>query len=148
MLQESPGEPFERLWCTERCRTRLRIEFWTLLSCRAKALMCSVYQFLQCFVGFERNGHETHANDQTNRKSRRFAFQHRPGSVRATQNQARAAQRERKGALEVPPGLRKIYKEARTRQLRAKKLVQSPRRASGGPGARTLISESSNGFYK
>ena len=33
-----------------------------------------------------------------------------PGSVRATQNRARAAQFERKSALEVPPGPPKIYK--------------------------------------
>ena len=54
-LQDPPGEPSERQWCTERLRTRLRIDFGSLLSCRAKALMCLAQQFLRCFVGFSRS---------------------------------------------------------------------------------------------
>ena len=56
-----------------------------------------------------------------------------PGSVRATQNRARAAQFERKSALEVTPGPPKIYKWARTRQLRARKRACEWPRASGPP---------------
>ena len=33
----------------------VRIDFSSLLSCRAKAPMCLAYQFLRCFVGFERS---------------------------------------------------------------------------------------------
>ena len=54
-LQDPPGEPSERQWCTERLRTRLRIDFWSLLSCRTKAPMCLAHQFLWCFAGFARN---------------------------------------------------------------------------------------------
>ena len=55
MLQDPPGEPSERQCCTERRRTRPRIDFCSLLSCRTKAPMCLAHQFLQCFVGFARS---------------------------------------------------------------------------------------------
>ena len=54
-LQDLPGEPFERQWCTKRLRTCPRIDFLSLLSCRAEAPMCLAHQFLQCFVGFARS---------------------------------------------------------------------------------------------
>ena len=53
-LQDPPSEPSKRQWCTERLRTRLRIDFWSLSSYRTKTPMCLAYQFLQCFVGFPR----------------------------------------------------------------------------------------------
>ena len=54
-LQDPLNEPYGRLCCTERSRTRLRIDFSLVLSCRAKSPMCLAYQFLQCFVAFARS---------------------------------------------------------------------------------------------
>ena len=58
-------------------RTRHRNDFWTFLSCRAKAPMCCSYQFLQCFVGFERCKQRRRARSENARKSRRFGLQNR-----------------------------------------------------------------------
>ena len=48
-------------------------------------------------------------------------------SLSAFDSMRQTGQVERKSALEVPPGPPKIYKWARTRQLRARKRVQCPR---------------------
>ena len=70
----------------------------------------------------------------------------RPREARANKFGRQNGQVGQKSALEVPPGPPKIYKWARTKQLRARKRDQSPRGASGRLGLRTLFSESSNGL--
>ena len=76
-LQDPPDGPSERLRSTERLRTRLRIDFWLVLSCCAKTPMCLAYQFLQCFVGFARSSHRTCMSADKLRKPSHFALQHR-----------------------------------------------------------------------
>ena len=39
----------------ERCRTRLRNDFSSFLSCRANAPMCQIHSSCQCFVHFEQS---------------------------------------------------------------------------------------------
>ena len=71
----------------------------------------------------------------------------RPREARANKFGRQNGQVGQKSALEVPPGPPKIYKWARTKQLRARKRDQSPRGASGRLGIRAVFSESLNGFF-
>ena len=65
------------------------------------------------------------------RKNSRLGLQNRgpgrPGNPRASKFERQNGQVERKSTSEVPAGPPKIYKWARTRQLRARKRVQCPR---------------------
>ena len=54
-LPDRPGAVSDRVWSIEHHRTRSRSDFSSILRRRAKAPMWLAYQFLQCFVGFERN---------------------------------------------------------------------------------------------
>ena len=75
-----PGPSGAMSECVRRdkqSRTRHRNVFSSFLSCRAKAPMCCSYQFLQCFVGFERCKQRTRARSENARKSRRFGLQNR-----------------------------------------------------------------------
>ena len=103
-LQDPPDGPSERLRSTERLRTRLRIDFWLVLSCCAKTPMCLAYQFLQCFVGFARSSHRTCMSADKLRNRVILPSNIEAGSVRGTQNRARATQVERKNTSEVPAG--------------------------------------------
>ena len=51
---DRPEATSERDRGIERCRTRLRSDFSSFLSCRAKAPMCQIHSSCQCFVHFER----------------------------------------------------------------------------------------------
>ena len=53
-LPGTSGAMSECVRRNKQSRTRHRNVFSSFLSCRAKAPMCSSYQFLQCFVAFER----------------------------------------------------------------------------------------------
>ena len=52
-------------------------QFFVVLSCRAKAPMCFSYQFLKCFVGFERSKRRTRVRNENTQKSRRCGLQNR-----------------------------------------------------------------------
>ena len=56
-----------------------------------------------------------------------------PGEAWRSKLERKNGQVERKSASKVPPGSPKMYKSARTRQLRARKRGQCPRRAGGPP---------------
>ena len=75
-LQDPPGEPSERLWCTERRRTRPRINYvWVAFGLSRESsdvLRIPVFTML-CWV--DQNLHETHASAQNGRKSHHFALQ-------------------------------------------------------------------------
>ena len=130
-LQDPSGEPSERLWCTERRRTRLRIDFWSLLACRAKAPMCSTYQFLLCFVGFERSWHETHRRAENKRKSSCFGLQNRV--------------RDRPGDPKSDPGAaQEAPKPAKSDNKRGKKRQECPRSAQERKIVPTWPQESTN----
>ena len=84
----------------KQSRTRHRNVFSSFLSCRAKAPMCCSYQFLQCFVGFERCKQRTRARSENARKSRRFGLQNRarerPGDPKSSPGGSfRATKREK-----------------------------------------------------
>ena len=75
-------------------------DFLSFLSCRAKAPMCSSYQFLQCFVGFERCKQRPRARSENARKSWRFGLQNRarerPGDPKSSPGgPVRATKREK-----------------------------------------------------
>ena len=67
-LPDRPAAVSKRVWSIERCRTCSRNDCWSFLHCCAEAPMCVSYQFLQCFVGFERNKEQTHGCDEKPRK--------------------------------------------------------------------------------
>ena len=97
-LPDRPAAVSERVWSIERCRTCSRNDCWSFLHWRAEAPMCVSYQFLQCFVGFERPRTQTHARGEKVRKSTRFGFknraQERPGEPKSgSSGQVRAAKR-------------------------------------------------------
>ena len=103
-----PGPSGAMSECVRRdkqSRTRHRNVFSSFLSCRAKAPMCCSYQFLQCFVGFERCKQRTRARSEDPRKSRRFGPQNRA--------------RERPGDLKSSPGgtVRATKREKGTRNI-------------------------------
>ena len=112
-LQDPPDVLSERLRSTERLRTRLQIDFWLVLSCRAKTPMCLAYQFLQCFVGFERCKQRARAT-KTLENLRVSVTKIEPGSVRATQNRARAARLARQNAKKSREAQHFFWKRART----------------------------------
>ena len=76
-LPNCPGEVSKQVWSSERCRTRPWTDFWSFLCCRAEATICVSYQFLQCFVGFERSKQRTRARGEKRRHSRHFSLPNR-----------------------------------------------------------------------
>ena len=54
-LPDRFGTLSERVWNFEHCRTTSPNDFFTFFGDRAKAPMCFLYQFLQCFVEIERS---------------------------------------------------------------------------------------------
>ena len=110
---------FDRFWINARkLRSAFRIGFYSVFS------MSDVWRVDRSSPGKisknSRLGLE-------NRGSRR------PGEARRSKFERKNGQVERKNALEVPSGLPKIHKSAQTRQLRARKCAQCPRRTTGPP---------------
>ena len=99
-LPDRPGAMSECIRSIEHCRTTPQNDF-SLFSCRrAKAPMCCSYQFLRCFVGFERCKQRTRARRENVRKSRRFGLQNRarerPGDPKSSPGGSfRAPKREK-----------------------------------------------------
>ena len=94
------GAMSERVRREKHRRVRHRNDFSLFLSCRAKAPMCCSYQFLQCFVGFERCKQRTRTRSENARKSRRFGLQNRarerPGDPKSSPGgPVRATKREK-----------------------------------------------------
>ena len=135
-LPDRPEATFERVRSIERRRTRLWNDFSLFLSCRAKAPMCLAYQFLQCFVVFERSKQRTRTRSEKPRKSRRFGLQNRrrdrPGDRKSRPDgPARPPKRESRALLsdffpfrssgepvDARKSLSKAAKSARDREAR------------------------------
>ena len=66
-------------------------------------------------------------------RTRKLRLGAAPGRLGGASWSAKNGQVERKSASKVPPGSPKMYKSARTKQLRARKRGQCPRRAGGPP---------------
>jgi len=110
---------FDRFWInTRKLRSAFRIGFYSVFS------MSDVWRVDRSSPGkISKNSRLGLENRGSRRpgEARRSKFEHKNGQV------------ERKNALEVPSGLPKIHKSAQTKQLRARKCAQCPRRTAGSP---------------
>ena len=121
----------------KRSRKRSRIDFGMIFGQCAEAPKCISYWFLQCFfdVGcFARRMFVERTNVEQNCCSGlENRGRGRPREARANKFGRQNGQVGQKSALEVPPGPPKIYKWARTKQLRARKSAPQAAKARRGP---------------
>ena len=103
-LPDDPGALLERVWCTERCRTRSRRDFSWFLRRLTEARS----------LKFMRPRSVSWTSNKMSKACARVAktlenppvsgSKIRPGSGRTTQNRARAARFKRPSTSEAPPG--------------------------------------------
>ena len=117
-LQDPTGEPSECVWCAERRRTRLGTIF-RRIRLVARKLQCVKNEAPATVLDTSHEG-ETERMGTPKTVENRAVSPSKivSGTVRATQNRARAAQVKRRNASEAPPGPPKLLKKTSNEPVR------------------------------